>query len=984
MTTLSLGAKNTSVEEILRSYLSAGISGKGVSALLAALAISDRYKAELAEAAFDQLFKSTASGKYLDRRASDDGIVRPANIGISDEIFRKLTIKTTARKVVSQVVSEILEAYYGSEATRAYSTGASFAPYNFTDGDDLLLEMDGAKPLTIIFKGSDFQAPSAATALEVATVITQSLRKLGQNGYAVPFTDPSLSKSFVRIFSGALGLSGSVRVLGGRAQNQLLFPSRVHALGVGAKTNTAWSLTPGNSINGISSGVVRIQWIGGPTPLLADVHDGDYVNIYGPGFDAGNRGAFIVIAVTPTYFEVSNVFGVAQGNVTQTNDNDLVFFRPERRTIHSTGRMALASQGETGLLDVILPATTQAVGRGVNSAAYVHAPQTSINVVSGTRNAQGLVTLTTATPHDFDVGNGIFVDGLIPNISMEIPEFIDADPSLVASGTLFSASTQLTDGRVFLSGGFDPITGDITNLCFLYSDTNGWTEITPMSWPRSNHSCIGLKNGRVLVLGGAGSGTSCEIYDPASDTWSMGANTANDYENASLTLLNDGRVLAVGSSAEIYNPITALWTEIQAPNFGRIDSAVIKLSDGRVLFAGGFMQSTSEIYNPINNQWIVAGSISSSRYGAKLAKVNIGYGERILISGGATSTGSVFNTCELFNPSTLTWSSAAPMNYSRDFHTLTVMKDGRVLAAGGGNGTADILISETYDPIRNRWTAGDSMNSGHYSADSFWVGDGRILFTGGCDAAFTTPSYSEYYVPVTNVGAGGGMNGEFRVESTPTTNMLTYLTPDYAYETVFSNGTISSAKSLINEVHGPFSYDLEKGSAITKVQTILTEPILVDSSNSIISVNDSSLFPDKNGWICFGFGTKDVITPIPYFGRVSNQHLTIIPGFGFTKSIPAGTTVTLLTQRGPWTPENPEDVGSFYVTASASGRVAASAEVEGLVAAGVQVNKTVIYPSDKGLGNEGSPTSGSPKISDKVVVWGGDSLDDEIETARDT
>ena len=49
-----------------------------------------------------------------------------------------------------------------------------------------------------------------------------------------------------------------------------------------------------------------------------------------------------------------------------------------------------------------------------------------------------------------------------------------------------------------------------------------------------------------------------------------------------------------------------------------------------------------------------------------------------------------------------TWSNQAPMNYSRGYCSMQVLKDGRVFFAGGeyGNGKA---TSEVYDPVLNQW-----------------------------------------------------------------------------------------------------------------------------------------------------------------------------------------------------------------------------------------------------------------------------------------
>ena len=50
-----------------------------------------------------------------------------------------------------------------------------------------------------------------------------------------------------------------------------------------------------------------------------------------------------------------------------------------------------------------------------------------------------------------------------------------------------------------------------------------------------------------------------------------------------------------------------------------------------------------------------------------------------------------------------TWSTLAPMNYTRLYYSSQVLRDGRVLVAGGEYGTGT-NSAEVYDPVANTWT----------------------------------------------------------------------------------------------------------------------------------------------------------------------------------------------------------------------------------------------------------------------------------------
>ena len=60
---------------------------------------------------------------------------------------------------------------------------------------------------------------------------------------------------------------------------------------------------------------------------------------------------------------------------------------------------------------------------------------------------------------------------------------------------------------------------------------------------------------------------------------------------------------------------------------------------------------------------------------------------KVLLTGGGTYSLSreVFTNAELYDPATGTWSATGDMVAPRTSHTATLLLDGRVLVAGGGN-----------------------------------------------------------------------------------------------------------------------------------------------------------------------------------------------------------------------------------------------------------------------------------------------------------
>lgn len=222
------GSTNDNCVDILRKHLNPALAGPGWDALIAGLAAGDCINFDNAKKSFNQMFKSSASGKYLDQITANDGLTRPLNIGISDDVYRDLAIKITTGKVTEESILEILEIFYGEDATRAHCISDGFELFNLVNGDDLDIVVDGVLSAKVVFNTNEFQLISRATALEVAAAITRILSLHGSDAFAVAFEDPIDGNTKVKIYSPSLGLRGSVQVTGGKAQNVLQFQTSIN------------------------------------------------------------------------------------------------------------------------------------------------------------------------------------------------------------------------------------------------------------------------------------------------------------------------------------------------------------------------------------------------------------------------------------------------------------------------------------------------------------------------------------------------------------------------------------------------------------------------------------------------------------------------------------------------------------------------------------------------------------------------------------
>lgn len=165
------------------------------------------------------------------------------------------------------------------------------------------------------------------------------------------------------------------------------------------------------------------------------------------------------------------------------------------------------------------------------------------------------------------------------------------------------------------------------------------------------------------------------------------------------------------------------------------------------------------------------------------------------------------------------------------------------------------------------------------------------------------------------------------------------------------------------DTQGPYVFDLSQPFTISSVGTTGTSQFDPDTGR-VISVVDSSDFPDSAGYIILGYGTSHQEGPIPYLARPSNTSLLLNPSYRIRNIHPSGTDVALVATRGPVQLAKDGTDYQFYVTGIADGRIYTQDLINSVAATGITVVFHILYPGDEGLGSWLKPTS------EKTYVWG--------------
>jgi hypothetical protein len=318
---------------------------------------------------------------------------------------------------------------------------------------------------------------------------------------------------------------------------------------------------------------------------------------------------------------------------------------------------------------------------------------------------------------------------------------------------LSPTASLLNDGMVLMAGG----SGDTT--AELYNPATGTFSYTPgnMIVARGGQTATLLNNGLVLIAGGYGYSDNlavAELYNPATGTFTpTGIMTTTRYYHTA-TLLNNGMVLIVGgwgpngylASAELYNPTTGTFTATGSLSATRIYHTATLLNDGMVLVAGGDTFSSAskygcavvaELYNPATGTFTPTGSLNAARGRHTATLLNNGL---VLMAGGGNScvydSLDPIDSAELYNPATASFTLTGSLNSARESHTATLLNNGLVLMVGGYGFTnfpefSAIASAELYDPATGAFTLTGSLNTARVLHTATLLNNGMALMAGG-------------------------------------------------------------------------------------------------------------------------------------------------------------------------------------------------------------------------------------------------------------
>jgi N-acetylneuraminic acid mutarotase len=233
------------------------------------------------------------------------------------------------------------------------------------------------------------------------------------------------------------------------------------------------------------------------------------------------------------------------------------------------------------------------------------------------------------------------------------------------------------------------------------------------------------------------------------DTWTSVAPMPTARESLAACAV-DGKIYVFGGfqgsadfaidTHERYDALTNSWSTMPPMPTAREEpeAAVV---DGKCYLIGGRVANlinsarsldVVEVYDPTTNSWSTRAPMLSPRYAHSVAVVD----GKIYVMGGTPDQALVSQSMEVYDPATDTWTELAPMTTRRALHAATAAR-GKIYVMGG---TTDgeftrYASMEIYDPATDTWSDGPAMPMGKFSLTAE-TANGRIYAIGGADGAF--------------------------------------------------------------------------------------------------------------------------------------------------------------------------------------------------------------------------------------------------------
>lgn len=281
--------------------------------------------------------------------------------------------------------------------------------------------------------------------------------------------------------------------------------------------------------------------------------------------------------------------------------------------------------------------------------------------------------------------------------SGEIVEWVQETPQVGWNNSAF-AYCPLSDGRVFVHGGYDHLESKASNSTWLFDPSNlTWEQRANSSVSSLGASAVYLPNGFVYVFGGQDQNgivqSNVMIFDVGNNSWQTGPMNPSPGIYQSAIAIDDESILVIGattgvqSKCYLFDPINGFLTLSSMPAF-RTGGALALIGDS-IYYFGGYDQIDriqDEIfkYDILSDSWSDVGVLPKETMGFRSVAGQDGLIYLVGCTGSYGWQGENDDVFYIFDPSNNRVKSLAAPTPLR-FPGLIETNDGKIIVFGGHN-----------------------------------------------------------------------------------------------------------------------------------------------------------------------------------------------------------------------------------------------------------------------------------------------------------
>lgn len=325
----------------------------------------------------------------------------------------------------------------------------------------------------------------------------------------------------------------------------------------------------------------------------------------------------------------------------------------------------------------------------------------------------------------------------------------------------------------------------LLELCLLLlADTAGWESRSPSPYPSGQSAIVAGDDGRIYLFGGyntnppgAVESRRLQIYEPATDSWTLGAPLPVFCIGDSAIQMPDGRIHLfsnVSNKVAVYHPSTDTWEQTVEAVWTRYAARSVCTPGVRYFIFGGERPDdltleyfpatlTAVSRTPIPN--VPDPPYSSLRYPG----VGLVADGRIDVIGGLPHLPELHGALDQvarYDTATDSWTTHwSPLPTPRFTFAYVTGWNGFLYAIGGSDtytmqAAPYFDVVEVRDPRDDTWHVGPALPEGRREASAAIDSQGVIYVFGGCgppDGAYTT----SVFALDTRIGIGGSLPADF-------------------------------------------------------------------------------------------------------------------------------------------------------------------------------------------------------------------------------